>query len=347
MMTGWLRRLLSMVAVLTVLVGPAPSWADTSPNAAAVAAGAPAPTTSGDVGATVAQGEIAQGSQRAFQTFGGLIGTLIQAAVSVSQQLSTESDKIAGGLAVITVVLSGVRFAAIKDPVAAWGGIFEDLAILGIFASLYMGYSSFATGFYNWFYGLSTTIAGGDMTSLVGSLFTAGGQLFDAFFQSFKGAAWYEYPAHLVAVFPLLIACIVLLIAGVVFAYYIYVGLIQMAIGAVLGQIAIALGFSEFTRGFFKSWLDFMISAGMYAVVAACMRRLVTQSMATAVADATKLGLSTPFAAANAMTLAIFMLLLAFEIPKIAGMFGGGASASGAALGKAASAAMKVAKMGF
>jgi hypothetical protein len=82
-------------------------------------------------------------------------------------------------------------------------------------------------------------------------------------------------PAHLVAVIPLLLAFVVLILAGLVFLYYSYVGLIQMAIGAVMGQVALALGFSEFTRGFFKTWLDYMISAGMYVVVAACMQRLV------------------------------------------------------------------------
>jgi len=39
------------------------------------------------------------------------------------------------------------------------------------------------------------------------------------------------------------------------------------------------------------------------------------------------------------MDLAIFVLLVSFEIPKIAGMFGGGANASGAALGKLTKAA--------
>jgi type IV secretory pathway VirB6-like protein len=106
-----------------------------------------------------------------------------------------------------------------------------------------------------------------------------------------------------------------------------------------MGQIAFALGFSSFTRGYFKTWLDYMVSAGMYIVVAAILMRLVTHSMVDAVHDAAALGLTTSGAAAQVFDLAFFVFLVSFEIPKIAGMFGGGANASGAVIGKIARSA--------
>jgi type IV secretory pathway VirB6-like protein len=106
-----------------------------------------------------------------------------------------------------------------------------------------------------------------------------------------------------------------------------------------MGQIAVALGFSPFTRGYFKSWLDFMVSASMYTVVAAILTKLVSGSLLKAIVAARGIGLSTPVGATYVMDLSIFVFLLSFEIPKIAGMFGGGASASGSALGKVAKVA--------
>ncbi|MBN3785651.1 type IV secretion system protein [Burkholderia sp. Ac-20353] len=344
MITRWFHFGLLMLVAMLVCV-PVSSRADDNMliGAGGVNIATPPATqgAAGGTGATVAPGEIAQGSKQALATISGFLGNIINAAVTVSQTIRDQSDKAAGGLAVITIVLAGVRFAATRDPVAAWGAAFEELAILGIFASLYLGFETFAPGFYGWFVSLSQKISGTDMTSVVGAMFGAGGQLFDAFIQSFKGASWWEYPATFAAVIPLVGAWLVLTIAAIVFVYYINIGLIQMAIGTVMGQLAIALGFSEFTRGYFKTWLDYMISAGMYVVVAAIMQKLVTATILEAVTTAAQNGLTTPLAASKVMDLSIFMLLLAFEIPKMAGMFGGGANASGAALGKLAKVATK------
>ena len=49
--------------------------------------------------------------------------------------------------------------------------------------------------------------------------------------------------------------------------------------------------------------------------------------------------LTTPEMAVYVLDLSILVFLLSFEIPKMAAMFGGGASASGAMIGKVARAA--------
>jgi hypothetical protein len=66
--------------------------------------------------------------------------------------------------------------------------------------------------------------------------------------------------------------------------------------------------------------------------------------MVDAVRDAASLGLTTSGAAAQVFDLAFFVFLVSFEIPKIAGMFGGGANASGAIIGKIARSATGAAK---
>jgi type IV secretory pathway VirB6-like protein len=125
------------------------------------------------------------------------------------------------------------------------------------------------------------------------------------------------------------LAFIVMTVASIVFTYYTSIGMIQSAIGIVLGPIGVALGFSSYTRGYFQKWLDWMISSGMYVVVVAVLMKLVGQSISTSVATASNVGAESTMNAAFVFDLSIFVLLLSFEIPKLASIFGGGASASG------------------
>jgi hypothetical protein len=190
---------------------------------------------------------------------------------------------------------------------------------------------------------LANMISHADMSSALSIMGNAAGQIFDAFILAFKTAGWTEYISVLMAVFPLVLAWLVLSITSIVFVFFINLGQLQFAVGVVVGQIAFALGFSSFTRGYFKSWLDYMISAGMYTVVAAILVRLVTGSLTSAINTSIQKGLSTPGAAAYVFDLSLFVFLVSFEIPKMAGMFGGGANASGsivAKVGKAAAAAV-------
>ncbi|MCY0852651.1 type IV secretion system protein [Cupriavidus sp. D39] len=53
-------------------------------------------------------------------------------------------------------------------------------------------------------------------------------------------------------------------------------GELQVAVGVVVGPIAVALAFSSFTRRYFTAWLDYMFSGSLYIVVAAIISRLVT-----------------------------------------------------------------------
>ena len=152
-------------------------------------------------------------------------------------------------------------------------------------------------------------------------------------------------PDIVIATIPLFLAWALLSVTSIIFVFFINIGQLQFAAGVVMGQIAFALGFSSFTRGYFKTWLDYMVSAGMYIVVAAIRTRLVTHSMVDAVHDAAALGLTTSGAAAQVFDLAFFVFLVSFEIPKIAGMFGGGANASGAVIGKIARSAAGAAGM--
>jgi type IV secretory pathway VirB6-like protein len=223
-------------------------------------------------------------------------------------------------------------------PIPRWhGSAYSRTSRCWVFsASIYVGYATFAPGFYGWFGTLANDIAGANVANGANGLGAAASELYDAIVKSLNGAAWYEYIKALLMIGPLLIAYVVLMITSLVFAYFSNIGQLQAAAGIVMGQIAVALGFSPFTRGYFKSWLDYMVSASMYTVVAAILMKLVSGSLLTAIAAGSKVGLSTPEGATYVMDLSIFVFLLSFEIPKIAGMFGGGANASGSALGKVA-----------
>ncbi|WP_165841826.1 type IV secretion system protein [Paraburkholderia unamae] len=331
------RVCLMVLMVLGGIVAGAVRADDTPPTPTTAGSTITVPSKGDDTfGATVNSGEIASGSSAAAAKFTDLFSAVISAAVTASQSLKGESDKFAAGLGVITLVLAFVRYSATRDPVSAWVSVFEELAMLGIFASLYVGYQSFAPGFYNWFQKLADMIQSGAGKGVVASMGAAGGAALEAVMTAYKGTHWYEYIALTVALVPLLLAYIVLVLTSVVFAFMNNLGLIQAAVGIVMGQIAIALGFSSYTRGYFKTWLDYMVSAGMYCVISAILSRLVTGSLTSAITAATASGLSTAQGATYVLDLSLFIFLLSFEIPKMAGMFGGGANASGALFGKVA-----------
>lgn len=325
---------LAVACVLALFaIGASPAFADD--------ASAPAATSGTAANPYVSAGETAAGNARAIDKITAMFSSIMNTAVEASQSIQKESDKFASGLAVITIVLAAVRFAATKDPVMAWVALLEELGILGIFASIYVGFASWAPNFYKWFVSLANDIGGADMTSALSIMGNAAGQVFDSAVQAWSGIGFKltMIPDVLIATVPLFFAWALLSITAIIFAFFINIGQLQFAAGVVMGQIAFALGFSSFTRGYFKTWLDYMVSAGMYIVVAAILMRLVTHNMVNAVQDAAKLGLTTSGAAAQVFDLAFFVFLVSFEIPKIAGMFGGGANASGAVIGKVAKTA--------
>ncbi|MBB5511072.1 type IV secretion system protein [Paraburkholderia atlantica] len=314
---------------------------NTSPALADASASAPVSASGTAANPYVSQGETAAGNARAIDKITAMFSSIMDTAVSASQSIQQESDKFASGLAVITIVLAAVRFGATKDPVMAWVALFEELGILGIFASIYVGFASWAPNFYKWFVSMANDIGGANMTSALSIMGSAAGQVFDSAVQAWSGIGFKltMIPDVVIATIPLFFAWALLSVTSIIFVFFINIGQLQFAAGVVMGQIAFALGFSSFTRGYFKSWLDYMVSAGMYIVVAAILMRLVTHNMVNAVQDAAQLGLTTAGAAAQVFDLAFFVFLVSFEIPKIAGMFGGGANASGAIIGKIAKTA--------
>ncbi|WP_186214987.1 type IV secretion system protein [Burkholderia gladioli] len=298
----------------------------------AAAPDSPAPAGTSGWSSSYVVGEVAQGAMAAIDQITQLMKDLIDLAVTVSKSLDKDSDKMAGGLAVVTIVLAFVRFAATRDPVAAWGSVFEDLAILGVFASVYLAYGTWAPGFYKWFNDMAVAVSGTDAQSLPVAMVKSAGAIFDAINEALKAEHWWNYVALAINLVPLLAAWFILMVASLVFLFYISLGTIQMAVAIVMGKIAFALGMSEFTRGWFKSWLDFTIGAGMYMVVAAILQRLMTTTLATSFGNTIAKGLTTPYSGSMTLDLSIFVLILSFEIPKFASMFGGGANASGGAI---------------
>lgn len=294
-------------------------------------------------GATVQKGEVAKGATKAAQKFGTLFSAIIPTAVKISQNLKGEADKFAGGLGVITLILTFVRFSATRDPTQAWVDAFEELAILGIFASLYVGYQTFGPGLFGWFQKLATLIQAGSGQGVSATMAAAAGAAYEAVVTAFNATKWWNVPALIISMGPLLVAYVVLMVTSIVFAFMNNLGLIQAAVGIVMGQIAVALGFSSYTRGFFKAWLDWMISSGMYCVISAILSQLVAGSLNDAMTAAAAQSLSTSEGATYVMDLSFFVFLLSFEIPKMAGMFGGGASASGGMFSTAAKTAAKAA----
>ncbi|OXC72477.1 type IV secretion system protein [Caballeronia sordidicola] len=323
------------LAIVCVGIFLGASYGLQTANAQLVTA-ADAPAATGAAAATTpavpagTPGEFGKGSNDAVGQIASLLNSLIPNAVTLSQKVMPEANKFAWGLGVITIVLAGVRFAGTHHPVSAWIAVFEEITILGIFVALYLGYTTAAPGFWNWFVALGSAINNGASSDVASQMATLAGTIVDALRQNFTVyGALTNLPSFIADAAVLLLAFVVMAIASVFFAYYTAIGQIQSAIGIVLGPIALALGFSSYTRNYFQKWLDWMVSAGMYVVVVQILMGLVGTSITSALKTATTVGGHTTMNAAYVFDLAVFVLLLSLEIPKLAGIFGGGASASG------------------
>ncbi|MFS8931420.1 type IV secretion system protein [Cupriavidus taiwanensis] len=313
-----LRFAVLLIAALCIVPQPVTAQESTGGSQAPVAVSAGKP---GDIGA---------GIKKTLDKMDGMRSGLIQAAASLSQTTVEDANKIAFGLGVITLVLAGLRFAATSDPVSAWTDLFETFLVLGIFASLFASYTSFSSGLFLWFEHLAQSINGGtSVYDLPRSLANTGGKFVDSVVTTLK-AGWgnpFSLLDAIVAAILFALAFIAVVIAALIYSWFILVGHLLVAIGIVVGPLAVAFGMAEISRRFFNAWLDYMVTGSMYMVVAAIISQLVSKPLVAMVGDVGQIGTDTTIAASYALSTAIILVFVAMEIPKIAGsLFGTGGS---------------------
>lgn len=278
-------------------------------------------------------GDVGAGVKKGLDKMNGLRSGLIQGASKLSEKTRTQADKFAFGFGVITLVLASLRFAATSDPVSAWTDLFDTLVIVGMFSSLYVGYTTFAPGIFVWFNDLATEINGGtDIYEVPMTLANTAGVFFEAISRAL--IAGYSNPFKfldaIVQVVVLFLAFVALLITSLIYFWFIMLGHFQVAVGIALGPIAVSLGFSDYTRKYFTAWLDFMFSGAMYLVVSAVVAQLVSVSLISAINDTRMVGGDTVIGALYALSVAIMLMFVALEIPKMAGaVFGTGGGITG------------------
>ncbi|MEM5432389.1 Conjugal transfer protein trbL [Cupriavidus taiwanensis] len=318
-----LRFVALLLAALCLLPQPGNAQEATggNPPVAAATAGKP--------------GDIATGIMKTLNRLDRMRSSLIQAAASLSQTTVEDANKIAFGLGVITLVLAGLRFAATSDPVSAWTDLFETILVLGIFSALFASYTSFSAGLFLWFAHLADSINGGvSVYNLPASLANTGGKFVDSIVTNLKAGLINPLSLvdALVAAILFAFAFIAVLIAALIYSWFILVGHLLVAIGIVVGPLAVAFGMADISRRFFNAWLDYMVTGSMYMVVAAIISQLVSKSLISMVSDVGKVGTDTTIAASYALSTAIILVFVAMEIPKIAGSLfgtGGGVGATG------------------
>ncbi|HVI88150.1 MAG TPA: type IV secretion system protein [Dongiaceae bacterium] len=331
------RFVLIALAILALQAGGA--VAQTTGDAPA------APSTSSGTGKTLMDSlsgtSIAEAMQSAIRAMQAARAGMTNAALDMSETILPETNKLAYALGVITIVLTGFRFSGTSSAVAAWTDLLETFAMLGIFTALYIGYRDFIPGIYNWFTALAQSINSGQL-SIAGTLANSASGFWDAWTRALGAAAWYEMFGVALSALPLIIAFVLTLIASVIYAFFIMLGDIQVAIGIVLGPLALALGMSEYTRRYFTAWLDYMIGGSLYIVVAAIMGKLVNTTLDSSLAKLNMTGHDTMAAGVQAAILAFVLCLVSLEIPKIAGaLFANGSAISGGGAMKAAMKALK------
>ncbi|WP_066733053.1 type IV secretion system protein [Cupriavidus sp. D384] len=321
-----------IVLLLTTLLLHSPAvFAQASAPQTGTEAAQTTPDTAAPKGLFSQPGSIGESLKSWLSQFESFRTGLIGGATTLSKSLTPDADKIAFGLAVITLTLAGIQFAATSDPVSAWTEVFEKLLMLGIFASLYTGYDKFGPGIYEYFKHLADKVAGTQAMTPAMTLAAVGAGFIDSYIQSMKAASGISDVLMIAFAGLMLMAAFVLCaIASLLYTFFISLGEIAAAIGIVIGPIAVALGFSDYSRRYFTSWLDFMIGASMYSVVAAIMARLVSSALVSTLSEQQSAGTATLSGAAYAMSVAFCMILVAFELPKLAGaIFGSGGGISG------------------
>lgn len=258
--------------------------------------------------------------------------SIITTAANDSGTLNSQSDKFAGALAVLVLITAFLRFSGAHHAATAWVDVFEAIITVSMFMAVYTGYSQAGPGFYSWFKTLATHISGQSFT------FTP---LFSAMDTVLKGIASaigdmnsdLGRDMSILSMCAMAILCLfIMLISALVFLYYSYLGMVQSAIGIVFGKIAIALGIHPMTRGFFMSWVGFMIHAGMFVAVSTAMQVLLATNIVSQIQTAAQAGGGVALTIETNLSMAgysLILLLLSLEVPKIAGMFGSGAASGG------------------
>lgn len=278
-------------------------------------------------------GDIGAGVKKALAGMDKMRNGLISGATALSNRVRVESDKVAFGLGVLAIIFAGLRFASTNDAVAAWTDMLEALLILGIFTALYIGYTDFGPGIFVWFDKIATDFNGGvSIYDLPSTLAGTGGKFYDSIIRILSAAL--GNPLRLidavVAAITFLMAMLAVLLAALIYAWFILVGHLMVAVGIAIGPLAVAFGMFDLSRKYFFAWLDYMVTGSMYLVVASIIAQLVSSTLQSTVTDITNVGTDTTIAAAYALSVAVVLVFIAMEIPKIAGsLFGTGGGISG------------------
>lgn len=278
-------------------------------------------------------GDLGAGIKKALGKMNGLRSGLINGATSLSNRVRSEADKVAFGLGTIALVLAGLRWASTSDAVTAWTDFLESILFLGIFSALYVSYTSFGPAIFVWFDKIASAINGGvDVYNLPTTLAGTAGKFYDSIVRIL--IAGLSNPLRLVdavvAAFTFGLACIAVLAASIIYSWYVLVGHLMVAVGIVVGPLAVAFGMLDLSRKYFTAWLDYMVTGSMYMVVAAIISQLVSSALESIVTDVTNVGTDTTLAASYALSIAIVLIFIAMEIPKLAGsLFGTGGGISG------------------
>lgn len=322
--------ILAFALIMLVVIGlPKAFAADAEPAGTTT----PANASSGPATAIGHVGDVAAGIQKTIDRMNSLSGSLMTGAAKISERVKDDADKVAFGLGVIALTLAGLRWASTSDAVQAWTDFLEAILILGIFAALYVGYTDFAPAIFNWFNKIAADInTGDDVQSLVSTLISTAGKFFESIGNMLLSVLHSQTSliSAIGGAVLLFLAFIAVVAAALIYTWFLIVGKLMVAIGIALGSFAVAFGFLDITRKYFTAWLDYMITGSMYAVVAATVAQLASAPLLAAANDIGKIGTDTVLAAGYALTIAIVLVFVAMEVPKIAGsIFGTGGGISG------------------
>jgi len=294
-----------------------------------------APTTPQDTG------RLAESMSSVINLFEDTPAT-IAAAFEIAQNVSAKVGMpLFGGLAALTVTLMAIRIPLEKDsPQEVIGELINGILRVGLFLFFMQQYRYVVgDGVHSLFQSLAVAVGGGapvaGFRTLTGMLTAVGAGISKQIAgMGFLEAADFIFNNALNFLL-LAFASIVNAIAAGMYIIMFYVGDILAAVAVGLGPFFIAFGVFHYTSKIFESWLDFLMQALMYKVVAAVLVFLISKLIASFVTKITTPGV--PIVSSEGAFAVLMVSLgtayLMHSVPSIAsGLMRGSASAGGGAI---------------
>jgi hypothetical protein len=289
--------------------------------------------------------DIAAGAARAEKQIQSAFARMPAAGINLAQRVMPKAMELAWMFGVITVAFCGFKIM-FGDGQKGFEELIEEFLAMGFFVAMLTQYPRIGLSLVTFFDEISAAISS-DSLSPTGAIYVMVKGMLEGLWKDVGVVKILEAFFDIVILaFITLFVLLVMLIALAFLIIFLSLGSALLGIALALGPLFIACGMWSVTRGYFTKWLDFVLVAGMYAVVGKTILALMSVAPIVSPSTSSVEGALMP-AIATCFTL-IALAYLAAQIPDIANaLMPGGIQAGKTAGGQSARGAGTMAKKFF